>query len=63
MTKIEGGIGMRYEYVPLKDQYEKEIVPALMKEFNYKNIHQVPKLVKIVINMGIGEGSRNYDLI
>lgn len=47
MTKIEGGIGMRYEYVPLKDQYEKEIVPALMKEFNYKNIHQVPKLVKI----------------
>lgn len=63
MTRIEGGIGMRYEYVPLKDQYEKEIVPALMKEFNYKNIHQVPKLVKIVINMGIGEGSRNYDLI
>jgi len=63
LTKIEGGIGMRYEYVPLKDQYEKEIVPALMKEFNYKNIHQVPKLVKIVINMGIGEGSRNYDLI
>jgi large subunit ribosomal protein L5 len=63
LTRIEGGIGMRYEYVPLKDQYEKEIVPALMKEFNYKNIHQVPKLVKIVINMGIGEGSRNYDLI
>ncbi|PLV60218.1 50S ribosomal protein L5 [Thermotoga sp. KOL6] len=54
---------MRYEYVPLKEQYEKEIVPTLMKEFNYKNIHQVPKLVKIVVNMGIGEGARNYDLI
>ncbi|MCD6551066.1 50S ribosomal protein L5 [Thermotoga sp.] len=54
---------MRFEYVPLKEKYEKEIVPALMKEFNYKNIHQVPKLVKIVVNMGIGEGARNYDLI
>ncbi|MDK2785753.1 MAG: large subunit ribosomal protein [Thermotoga sp.] len=63
MTKTEGGIGMRFEYVPLKEKYEKEIVPALMKEFNYKNIHQVPKLVKIVVNMGIGEGSRNYDII
>ena len=63
MTKTEGGIGMRFEYVPLKEKYEKEIVPALMKEFNYKNIHQVPKLVKIVVNMGIGEGARNYDLI
>jgi len=63
LTKTEGGIGMRFEYVPLKEKYEKEIVPALMKEFNYKNIHQVPKLVKIVVNMGIGEGSRNYDII
>jgi large subunit ribosomal protein L5 len=34
-----------------------------MKEFGYKNIHQVPRLEKIVINMGIGEGSRNKDVI
>ena len=54
---------MRYEYVPLKEKYEKEIVPAMMKEFEYKNKHQVPKVEKIVINMGIGEGSRNPDLI
>ena len=54
---------MRYDYVPLKEKYIKEIVPTLMKEFGYKNIHQVPKLEKIVINMGIGEGARNPDMI
>ncbi|KLO23853.1 MULTISPECIES: 50S ribosomal protein L5 [unclassified Marinitoga] len=54
---------MRYEYIPLKEQYEKEVVPALMKEFGYKNIHEVPKIVKIVVNMGIGEGARNADVV
>ena len=54
---------MRYEYVPFKEKYEKEIVPTMMKEFGYENKHQVPKLEKIVINMGIGEGARNPDLI
>ncbi|AZR74729.1 50S ribosomal protein L5 [Anoxybacter fermentans] len=39
----------------LKEIYRKEIVPALMEKFNYKNIMQVPKLEKVVINMGIGE--------
>ncbi|MGB9615337.1 MAG: 50S ribosomal protein L5 [Fervidobacterium sp.] len=54
---------MAYEFVPLKEKYQKEVVPALMKEFGYKNIHEVPKLVKVVINMGVGEGSRNKDVI
>ncbi|KLO22634.1 50S ribosomal protein L5 [Marinitoga sp. 1197] len=54
---------MRYEYIPLKEQYEKEVVPALMKEFGYKNVHEVPKIVKIVVNMGIGEGARNADVV
>jgi len=54
---------VRYEYVPFKEKYEKEIVPTMMKEFGYENKHQVPKLEKIVINMGIGEGARNPDLI
>ncbi len=54
---------MRYEFVPLKETYEKEIIPAMMKEFGYKNKHQVPKIEKIVVNMGIGEGARNPDLI
>ncbi|AMW33027.1 LSU ribosomal protein L5P [Fervidobacterium changbaicum] len=54
---------MAYEYVPLKDKYLKEVVPTLMKEFGYKNIHEVPRLVKVVINMGVGEGARNKDVI
>lgn len=43
----------------LKEYYEKEVVPALMKEFNYKNRMQVPKLEKIVVNMGVGEAIQN----
>ena len=39
----------------LKDHYEKEIVPALVKEFGYKNAMEVPKIEKIVLNMGVGE--------
>ncbi|MGQ9525629.1 MAG: 50S ribosomal protein L5 [Armatimonadota bacterium] len=38
----------------LKDKYKNEVVPALMEEFKYKNIMQVPKLEKIVLNMGVG---------
>ena len=43
----------------LKDQYKSEIVPALTKKFNYKNVMEVPKLDKIVINMGVGEAKEN----
>lgn len=39
----------------LQEVYEKEIRPALQKEFNYKNVMEVPRLDKIVINMGVGE--------
>ena len=39
----------------LKEQYKKEIVPALMKKFNYKSVMEVPKLEKIVINVGLGD--------
>ena len=39
----------------LKEKYTKEVVPALMEKFGYKNIMQVPKLEKIVLNMGVGE--------
>ena len=39
----------------LREQYQKEIVPALMKKFNYKSVMQVPKLDKIVINIGLGD--------
>ena len=43
----------------VKEAYEKEIVPSLMKNFNYKNINEVPKLVKIVINSGLGDVKDN----
>lgn len=43
----------------LKDQYQKEIVPALMKKFDYKSVMQVPKLDKVVINVGCGEARDN----
>ena len=43
----------------LKDIYNSEIVDAMMKKFEYKNIMQVPKIDKIVINMGVGEAKEN----
>ena len=39
----------------LREQYEKEVIPAMMKKFNYKSVMQVPKLDKIVINIGLGD--------
>lgn len=43
----------------LKEKYLKEVVPALMAKFNYKSIMQVPKVEKIVINMGVGDAVQN----
>lgn len=43
----------------LREQYEKEVIPALMKKFNYKSVMQVPKLEKIVINIGLGDTKDN----
>ena len=47
----------------LKEQYQNEIVGALTKKFGYKNIMEVPKLDKIVINMGVGEAKDNAKLL
>ncbi len=47
----------------LKEFYKKEVVPKLMDTFKYKNIMQVPKLEKIVLNMGLGEAIHNIKLI
>ena len=43
----------------LREQYEKEVVPAMMKKFNYTSVMQVPKLDKIVINIGLGDTKEN----
>jgi large subunit ribosomal protein L5 len=47
----------------LKDYYLKEVVPALVKEFNYKNRMEIPKLEKIVVNMGLGEAIQNIKIL
>lgn len=47
----------------LKEIYEKEAVPKLIKAFNYKNIMEVPRLQKVVLNMGLGEAIQNIKLL
>jgi large subunit ribosomal protein L5 len=47
----------------LRDRYQKEIVPALMKEFNYTSVMAVPRLVKITLNMGLGQALLNAKLL
>jgi large subunit ribosomal protein L5 len=47
----------------LKDRYSKEVAPALVKEFGYKNVMAIPKLEKVVINMGLGEATANAKIV
>ncbi len=47
----------------LRERYLKEVVPALSKEFGYRNVMAVPKIEKVVVNMGLGEATQNAKLI
>ena len=47
----------------LKEKYSKDVVPALRKEFGYKNVMAVPRIEKVVVNMGLGEATANAKLI
>ena len=47
----------------LKAKYQKEVIPALQKEFGYKNVMAVPKIEKVVVNMGLGEATANAKII
>jgi len=47
----------------LREHYSKNVIPALMKEFGYKNVNAVPKLHKITVNVGLGEASANPKLM
>ena len=47
----------------LKEQYQNEIIDAMIKKFGYKNIMEVPKLDKVVINMGVGEAKENAKVL
>ena len=47
----------------LKEKYKKDVMPALMKEFSYKSVMQVPKVEKVVLNVGLGEAIQNIKLL
>jgi large subunit ribosomal protein L5 len=47
----------------VKEKYQKDVVPALTKEFGYKNVMAVPRLEKVVVNMGLGEATANAKLV
>jgi large subunit ribosomal protein L5 len=47
----------------LKDKYQKDVVAALRKEFGYKNVMAVPKIEKVVVNMGLGEATSNVKIV
>jgi len=57
------GEGRSYPVPRLKERYRAEIVPAIREEFGYANVMQVPTLVKIVVNMGVGDAARDAKLI
>src|SRR5690606_18876421 len=47
----------------LKERYINEVVPALMEHFGYKNVNQVPRVEKIVVNMGVGEAAQDSKVL
>jgi large subunit ribosomal protein L5 len=47
----------------LREKYRKEVIPALTKEFGYKNVMAVPRVEKVVVNMGLGEATSNAKLV
>ena len=47
----------------LRDRYSKEVAPALKKEFGYTNVMAIPKIEKIVVNMGLGEATQNAKIV
>ena len=47
----------------LKEKYSSDVVPALRKEFGYKNVMAVPRITKVVVNMGLGEGTQNAKIV
>jgi large subunit ribosomal protein L5 len=47
----------------LREKYQSDVIPALQKEFGYTNINAVPKVTKVVVNMGLGEATQNAKII
>lgn len=47
----------------LKEKYQSEVVPSMLKEFSYSNVHQVPRIEKVIVNIGLGEALQNAKAI
>jgi large subunit ribosomal protein L5 len=47
----------------LKERYQADVIPTLRKEFNYTNVMAVPRIAKVVVNMGLGEGTQNAKVV
>jgi len=65
-TQAEKSVGQEQEQRPLprlKVRYREEVAPALREQFSHANVMQVPRLTKIVVNMGVGEAARDSKLI
>jgi large subunit ribosomal protein L5 len=58
-----GGKQVKPSVIRLRDKYRAEVIPALQKEFGYKNVMAVPKVTKVVVNMGLGEATQNAKVI
>jgi large subunit ribosomal protein L5 len=59
----DSGLGGPVRPARLKVKYRQEVIPALMKEFGYKNPMQVPRIEKVVVNMGLGEAIANNKIL
>jgi large subunit ribosomal protein L5 len=60
----DANAGLPENYVPrLREHYEKVVKPALIKQFGYTNVMQVPRITKIVLNMGVGEATQDSKLV
>src|SRR5437879_9413786 len=65
LRRVAGEIvrGTKYMISRLRERYRNDVIPALMKRFGYKNPMAVPKLAKVVVNIGLGEASQNVKLL
>ena len=62
MQEMQGGNGQLMA-TRLKEKYVKEVIPNMIKEFSYKNVMEVPKVRKVVLNVGLGEAIQNIKLL
>ncbi len=62
---MQGGISLKAEGITprLLEKYRKDVIPQIMAKFNYKNVLQVPRVVKLVINMGVGQGAQDIKIL